>query len=131
MNRKHLALLLVSLVVVLVVGAVGGLRLPALAGRPEIAAAAAVVVGVVCGVAASVPVSLGLLLALGSWPGLRAGATRLEAPTATPAGTFVLMPTTTAEMEAMRPPDWAVTMQALGYPLAGWTPRVIRGGKNA
>jgi len=90
------------------------------------------VVGVVCGVAASVPVSLGLLLALGSWPGLRAGATRLEAPTATPAGTgtFVIA-LTPAEMEAMRPPDWAATMQALGYPLAGWTPRVIHGGKNA
>jgi hypothetical protein len=99
MNLKHLGLLLVLLVVALVAIAVGQ-RLPApravpvrstgrpadcVAGRPG-STEAAVVVGVVCGVGASIPVSLGLLLALGWLPSLRS-----ETPPARPTVVLVGM----------------------------------------
>jgi len=90
--------------------------------------AVAVVVGVACGVAASIPVSLGLLLVLGKLPGLRSQR---------PGGEDVVVrqgEKTTyisrAEMVARRPADWAETVQVLGHPTAGWTARVIRGGKD-
>ena len=105
------ALVLLAILFVVVLAIVVGQRLST--------EAMAVVVGVVCGVAASVPVSLGLLLVLGKLPGLRSGAQPTE-PTQQRATPPVIVVT-----PGMTQPAWP-GLSALGgwpgsyAPTPGW-----------